>query len=189
LGSKKAARLDLQLCDRRFRSDDERFALEIKTKELGKMLQLCVDAGRLETGGIVVGNYSQSHEVALIWDVSGPPHDSKSGATWFQRGVRGLQAWLHRLWNKNHYYLGEWHFHPGGRPIPSDTDLRQIKEISDSADYRCPEPVLIIVGGSAAGSWELAVYVSPRNRSLVELREIKGASIVSSLVKAHGSDS
>lgn len=188
MGLKKAARLDLQLCDRRFRSDDERFALEIKSKELGKMLQLCVDAGGLETGGIVVGNYSQSHEVALIRDVSGPPRDSKSGATWVHRGVRGLQAWLHRLWSKNHYYLGEWHFHPGGRPIPSDTDRRQIKQISESADYQCPEPVLIIVGGSAYGSWELAVYVAPRNHSLVELREIKGTAISNSRVKANGSD-
>lgn len=177
MGSKKAVALDTQLCDRRFRSDDERFGLEIRTKELRKLLQHCLDAGGLETGGIVVGNYSQSHEIALIWDVSGPPCDSKSGATWFHRGVQGLQAWLHRLWSKNRYYLGEWHFHPGGRPIPSDTDLRQIREISDLADYRCPEPVLIIIGGSPSGSWELAVYVSPRNCCLMELREIKGALI------------
>lgn len=106
-------------------------------------------------------------------DVSRAPRDSKSGTTWFYRGIAGLQAWLYRLWEEERYYLGEWHFHPSARPVPSDTDLRQIKEISESPKYCCPEPVLLIIGGTPSSAWEVAAYVSPRSYALVELIERK----------------
>jgi integrative and conjugative element protein (TIGR02256 family) len=142
--------------------------------EIRRILKYCVEAGPLETGGILVGNYTEDHSVALVSDASRAPGDSKSGTTWFHRGIAGLQAWLCKLWEEERYYLGEWHFHPGARPVPSDTDLRQIREIADSPKYNCPEPVLLIVGGSPTGDWEIGVYVSPRIRSLVELNECEG---------------
>jgi hypothetical protein len=109
--------------------------------------------------------------LAFVSDASRAPGDSKSGTTWFYRGIAGLQAWLYRLWDKERYYLGEWHSHPGARPFPSDTDLRQIREIAESPKYNCPEPVLLIVGGRPTADWQIGVYVAPRTRSLVELNE------------------
>lgn len=138
---------------------------------LTKILEHCVSAKGLETGGILVGTYNEAHDVASISDASGPPRDSKSGSTWFYRGVQGLQAWLRRLWTGNCYYLGEWHFHPRAQPKPSETDVNQIREISCSAAYQCPEPLLIIVGGEAPGNWEVAAFVSPRNCAFIELKE------------------
>jgi len=161
--------------DRSFQSDDGRFGLTIGRSELKKILRYSLAAGRLETGGILVGHYSQHHDVAFVGDVSGPPRDSKSGVTWFHRGIQGLQTWLNGLWSKDSYYLGEWHFHPGGRPAASGIDLRQIKEISEAPAYLCPEPLLIIVGGTMPASWEVAAYVSPRNCSLVELKQMDGS--------------
>jgi proteasome lid subunit RPN8/RPN11 len=175
LGSKRTPQLGPKPSDRVFRSDDAKFGLKIRGNEFGKILEYCRGAERLETGGILVGNYSEGRDVAFVSRVSKAPRDSKSGATWFYRGIQGLQAWLHSLWSSDHYYLGEWHFHPGGRPIPSDRDVLQIKEISESPKYCCPEPILLIIGGCPSGAWEVGAYVSPRKRSLVELRELEDA--------------
>lgn len=174
-----------QLSDLSFQSIDGQFALAIGRGELEKILRYSLASGHLETGGILIGHYSEQHNIAFVGDVSGPPRDSKSGTTWFHRGIQGLQVWLNTLWGKRRYYLGEWHFHPDGRPIASSIDVRQIKAISESADYRCPEPLLVIIGGTLPISWEFAAYVYPRNRSLVRLKEIQGREREIELWPAH----
>lgn len=157
--------------DRSFRSADQRYGLVIKRDDMGKILKYCAASGALETGGILVGSYNDAHNQAIVTDVSGPPRDSKRAPTWFYRGVHGLQVWIERLWRRNCYYLGEWHFHPGARPDPSGTDGNQIDEISRSTDYQCPEPLLVIIGGNVRENWEMAVFVAPRNGPLTELKE------------------
>jgi len=72
-----------------------------------KILQFCVAADKFETGGILVGHYSKTHDVAHVSDASGPPKDSKSGTTWFRRGLYGMQKWLLRLWKDDHFYLSD----------------------------------------------------------------------------------
>ncbi|HKH36596.1 MAG TPA: Mov34/MPN/PAD-1 family protein [Rubrobacter sp.] len=59
-----------------------------------------------------------------------------------------MQRWLDGLWRrrKRRYYLGEWHFHPGGAAEPSPTDTEQMAKIMHSASYKCPEPVPLLVG-------------------------------------------
>jgi integrative and conjugative element protein (TIGR02256 family) len=156
-------------CNRTFRSAKAKYALAIPCEKLLKILQFCLVADKLETGGILVGHYSKNHDVAHVSDASGPPKDSKSGTTWFRRGLYGMQKWLLRLWKDDRFYLGEWHFHPGARPSPSGTDKIQIKEISNSPQYNCPEPVLLIIGGNLPADWEIEAYVSPRGGSLVRL--------------------
>ncbi len=158
-------------CSRTFRSADAKYALVIPRDELVKILQFCLVAGKVETGGILVGRYSRNHDVAHVWDASGPPKDSKSGTTWFRRGLHGLQEWLLRLWKDDRFYLGEWHFHPRARPSASETDTIQLKEISDSLQYNCPEPLLLIIGGTLPEAWEIEVYVSPRSGSVIRLED------------------
>jgi len=103
---------------------------------------------------------SAAHDCAMVQSVTGAPVDSKTGRTWFERGIRGLQAKLDLLWRRNEgYYLGEWHFHPFGAPIPSSIDNKQLQKISRSRLYRCPEPLLIILGGDPAASWSLRCFL------------------------------
>jgi integrative and conjugative element protein (TIGR02256 family) len=169
LASRNKPAWNPQPCNRTFRSADAKYAVVIPRDELLKILQFCLVAGKLETGGILVGHYSRNHDVAHVSDASGPPKDSKSGTTWFRRGLHGLQGWLLRLWKDDRFYLGEWHFHPGARPSPSSTDTIQIKEISDSLQYNCPEPVLLIIGGNLPEAWEVEAYASPRSGSVIRL--------------------
>ena len=99
-----------------------------------------------ETGGVLVGYYTENLRCAVATDASGPPPDSQAGRTWFHRGTRGLDSWLDRLWSeKGHYFIGEWHCHMGTVSSPSPTDYFQLREIAFSTEYQCAIPLLLIV--------------------------------------------
>lgn len=135
--------------------------MSISTETLTEVLNSCRDFAPAETGGILVGYYNGVLDCAVVTDASERPSDSESGRTWLVRGTAGLQGWLDRLWSrsKRRYYLGEWHFHPGGAPEPSPMDIKQMGKIARSPSYRCPEPVLLLVGGAAEERSDVRVYV------------------------------
>jgi integrative and conjugative element protein (TIGR02256 family) len=144
-----------------FQSNDRRFAVELAQSRMAELRRHCKRAGLNETGGILAGRYSTDGESAVVTQIGAPPNDSRAGTTWFERGSEGLRAWLRALWRDRTrtYYLGEWHFHPGGAAKPSHHDFEQMRVISTSPAYRCPEPILAIVGGDAMDNWELALFV------------------------------
>lgn len=157
-----------------FWSDDRRFGLRIISEELSRLLSICSDSGPMEVGGILVGSYTAAHDCAIVTAVSGPPSDSCRGPTWFHRGVRGLQKCLDRYWHAlRHYYLGEWHYHSHGSPLPSESDIRQLKKIADSTLYRCPEPVLLITSGDPVVGWTAGAYVFPRGKEPIRLSMVR----------------
>ena len=149
------------MTDSFFQSEDGAFGISIRTETLEEILGSCRDFAPVETGGILVGSYNESLNCAVVSDASERPPDSKSGRIWLIRGTAGLQGWLNRLWNKSErrYYLREWHFHPGGDPEPSRTDIEQMGKIARSSSYKCPEPILLVVGGSAIKHSDVRVYV------------------------------
>lgn len=157
---------------RRFVSQDGRFGLVLSESVVQEVFSLCARAGSKETGGILVGRYSESNNAAIVTKASPPPPDSRSGWNWFTRGVRGLQRWLDSLWREpdRSYYLGEWHFHPGAAPVASDTDARQMEAIAADPKYNCPEPVLLIIGGTPTKR-TAGAYVAVRGNGLIELLE------------------
>lgn len=157
--------------DIRFHSSNERFAVTLAASALARVLDACRLAGMDETGGILVGRYTDGLNCAIVTAVSDVPGDSRSGPTWFYRGVLGLQRWLGQLWrNERQYYLGEWHFHPYAKPKPSPDDVEQMTVIAASPAYRCPEPVLLIVGGDPAGAWSMRAFVFLHGAARIEMR-------------------
>lgn len=159
------------MANRQFWSEDKRYGMKLPDGELTRMLGLCKQAERKETGGILVGCYSENLDCAIVKTASKAPRDSQAGGNWFRRGVRGLQRWLNGLWKSKTYYLGEWHFHPFAAPTPSGTDISEMGEVATTESYRCPEPVLLIVGGDPGGDWQIRAFVFLRGRDFVELRE------------------
>jgi integrative and conjugative element protein (TIGR02256 family) len=160
--------------DLNFCSADGRFGVHVPGATIRRLLYLCRSSGKRETGGILVGKYSAALDCARVSAASGPPSDSIHGPSWFQRGTRGLQRWLGRRWaTRGDHYLGEWHFHPYSAPTPSHTDFQQLGHIARSADYSCPEPILIILGGDPAGKWSISAHVVPNTRSIVLLRQLQ----------------
>jgi integrative and conjugative element protein (TIGR02256 family) len=144
----------LRLC-----SPDGRFGLDLGTVHVAAILSSCQRASDQETGGVLIGYYNPSHNLAFVTEVTPAPPDSKHGATWFDRGVKGLTGKLHLSWKKTgSFYLGEWHYHPGATPDPSSTDSTQMASIAGSRRYACPEPVLLIIGGKS-GAWTVGAFV------------------------------
>ncbi len=154
-----------------FWSPDNRFGVKIGSESVRRILHYCNQSTPNETGGILLGRYSPAHDCALVQRVTGPPADSQMGKSWFVRGVRGLQAKLDALWHRRGgFYLGEWHFHPFGQPIPSSVDVKQLHEIAESRFYQCPEPLLIILGGDPLNSWTMRSFLfRRRHKSPIEL--------------------
>lgn len=153
-----------------FRSEDERFGLHINEQQRGKLYAICSTSGDKETGGILIGRYSQSHDCALVSEITPPPKDSLQQKFRFIRGIIGLQERLKSSWKQNHdYYLGEWHFHPSSSPLYSPVDETQMVAISADQEYHCPEPILLIIGGSKELGWKASVHVFPLSKVPVAL--------------------
>lgn len=157
-------------------SRDKRFGLKILDREVDKIIKECIKAGKNETGGILVGYYSDNLIWANVTRVLGPTIDSKIDRTWFYRGVIGTQQLLNFFWkNKKDYYLGEWHYHPGASPVPSFDDKKQMVNISSDKDYKCPEPIMLIIGGDENIGWECNAMVFPKNKNYITLDLIQNA--------------
>jgi integrative and conjugative element protein (TIGR02256 family) len=144
-----------------FRSADGRFGFVVPALQVRALLRFARKARHAETGGILVGSYSATLDCAHVTGVSAAPKDSKASGWSFERGVRGLERWLLKLWNvpQRSYYLGEWHFHPHASPEASLRDRTQMAAISQNPSYRCPEPLLLILGGDPNHIWNVRAYV------------------------------
>ncbi len=144
---------------RRARSADGRFNFELPGPIVQEMLEQCARSYPMETGGILVGHYSDDSKFAHVTDLVPAPSDSKLNRLSFQRGIRGVQKLLNQMWPRRRYYLGEWHFHPDGSASPSGTDANQMRSIACTESYHCPEPVLLILGGNPPEEFVSESYV------------------------------
>ena len=131
-----------------YRSLDRRFGIALPAPILGAMTAECARRQGIETGGILAGRYDEKLRLARIALATAPPPDSTGGHAWFRRGTTGLNRLIAQLWRGGDYYLGEWHYHPSGAPVPSGQDIDQMRVIAADSRYACPEPVLVICGGN-----------------------------------------
>jgi proteasome lid subunit RPN8/RPN11 len=141
------------------------------------MIEAARKAGRSETGGILIGRYGPEGWVADIVEATPRPQGSRSGWFWFQRSSTGLAALLEDRWSKGLHYLGEWHFHPGGSPAPSRSDVRAMLKVADDEAYRCVVPLLAILGGRPEADWSLSMTLF-RGGHAIELKQRRGADKV-----------
>jgi integrative and conjugative element protein (TIGR02256 family) len=148
------------------RTADGQYGLLITAEAWEQIGQLCLAAGDWETGGILIGQYTPDRKTALVTEATSAPADSHVGRSAFVRGVAGLRVLLRRRWkDKDHrYYLGEWHFHPARIVQPSFDDIEQMGRIALASNYRCKEPILMIVGrpNEHQGGRPVRVLVFPR---------------------------
>ena len=111
--------------------------------------------------------YDLDLQSAIITKVLGPPSDSKYGRTTFVRGTKGVKKTLDSLWKEDQYYLGEWHFHPNALPIASSQDISQMNKIAKNVVYKCPEPLMLIIGQDYKEFLE-TFYISVYGNDLIE---------------------
>lgn len=134
---------------------DDFVSVWISPDAITAMIDAATLADRSETGGILIGRYGPDGWVADVVEATPKPKGSRSGWFWFQRSNAGLTALLEDRWRDGLHYLGEWHFHPGGAPTPSGSDIRAMRAIAGDDAYRCPAPILVILG-SATSNWSFS---------------------------------
>jgi hypothetical protein len=131
----------------------------------------CSRSRGIETGGILVGRYTEDCSTVIITEAPPPPTDSDRGSTWFHRGVAGLHTLLKSAWERKPrtHYVGEWHYHPAYIVEPSSDDLAQMYRISADPRYRCHDPVMIIAGKSSTGEERpTRSFVFPKSELFIE---------------------
>ena len=79
---------------------------------------------------------------------------------------------LEERWREGYHYLGEWHFHPRGSPTPSGNDRRAMAKIALDDVYRCPEPILVILGGRPKSDWSLSATLFRDGRAVELFRRM-----------------
>ncbi|MEL7655843.1 MAG: Mov34/MPN/PAD-1 family protein, partial [Bacillota bacterium] len=156
---------------RKWAANDGKYFLEISPSAWRFLEFECSKANNRETGGILIGYYSNDHSTAIITEASSPPPDSTYGYNWFWRGIAGLRLLLFQHWRDTRcktYYIGEWHYHPSVQIIPSSEDFNQMQAIRDLSNYKCREPILLIVGKKNKGAMQLRAFVFPSGKQLYE---------------------
>ncbi len=110
-----------------------------------------------ETGGMICGYYTEDLSQAVITEFCEPPRDSILKKSSFIRGILGAKKYFIEKWEKGQYYLGDWHLHPYSQPTASDQDLQQLRINAKDKQLQCPEPIMVIIGGS--NNDEINVYI------------------------------
>lgn len=143
--------------------NDIGLSLKIKDELLIKMNKLGKEYYPNEYGGLLVGRYSDDFKSVFIEETV-LPKEFRSSRFKFERGVKGLKKVLHDFFKQTPSlsYVGEWHTHPDGTPIPSITDVAALKTIAQHDEVYIENPVLLIIGISKE-SCELGFYVLFRN--------------------------
>lgn len=156
-----------------FISEDQKLTVELNISVEDQIRYYSKFANGKETGGILIGKYSDDLSKAIISLASGAPPDSTAGRTWFARGVKGLRKLLDKCHKTaGSYYLGEWHYHPFASPQPSGHDIKQMIAIARDTKYNCPEPIMIILGGNPEShDYLLYVCIFLRSATIIKLNK------------------
>ncbi len=153
-----------------FESKDKNLGIQISIQLIQKLHNICKKAYPYETGGILIGRYSEDLKWAQIMTVSETPLKSNRSHISFTRNSHGITLILKKYWEEKQYYLGEWHYHPGASSLPSELDKKTMFMLSRSTKLHCPEPILFVVGGNI-NEWNHYAGVYKRNEEII-LKEV-----------------
>lgn len=95
-------------------------------------------AGRVECGGILLGSYRGPHIEVVDFTQPGP--DDESTLSSFKRKDQQHQDAATKAWHlsdRKQTYVGEWHSHPFGQPVPSWIDRRVWRSVVANKNAPC----------------------------------------------------
>ena len=149
----------------------------------GRLLELSLQAGAIETGGVLLGR-NLSSEVLLITDVIDAGQAATRSQLRFEPDYEWQQAAFESALARDPglRYLGDWHSHPRGAPVPSATDKHLLTTIAGSAASGPHDPLIIICGGAPV--WEARAFtLDNRGRTQQILLVRPGASDAEGKIK------
>jgi integrative and conjugative element protein (TIGR02256 family) len=117
---------------------------------LNTMKTLAYEAMPNETGGTLVGYYSEDRRVAFVTQVLVAKTGARRERSGFFRPPDSVDDQLKKVLKESKsrtYFLGDWHSHPIGKPSPSSVDLGTLRGLARSPSVATDTPIMIIVGG------------------------------------------
>jgi predicted acylesterase/phospholipase RssA/molybdopterin/thiamine biosynthesis adenylyltransferase/proteasome lid subunit RPN8/RPN11 len=120
---------------------------------------------RVETGGLIFGERNELLKIIWVDDVSGPPPDSSHSASGFICGIQGTAKLASEKADRtmgSTRFLGMWHTHPDGAPVPSPTDLQGVEQLIQTTGTPRSRSLMLIVGGGADTRFSIAPYLFSR---------------------------
>lgn len=121
-----------------------------------------VRGAAVETGGLLFGERNDLVKAVWVDEVSGPPPDSIGSSAGFICGIQGTAELAREKTLRTRElvrYLGMWHTHPGGLPVPSETDMRGIEQLMSTTGNLRGKPFMLIVGVDEGDQYAAAAYL------------------------------
>ena len=146
----------------KYSSLDGRLGLKVTQNMVVRIQQQVIRDWPNETGGILVGFYTESLDCAVVTEICDTSKDSAPNLRRFTSNPIGIAKMLSDVWLRTdggEYYIGEWHSHPGNSPLPSNLDDDTMHDISKNDGVNAPQPILLIAGYSAIKHEDFAAYV------------------------------
>jgi proteasome lid subunit RPN8/RPN11 len=158
---------------RRFSSPDATISVEVNKGIFDSMVAACRKSPNKETGGILVGRYSNGGTIAQILEALPPSIDSVGTSSTFSRGTHRLSNELTSRWAKTgSHYVGEWHYHPLGNGQPSDRDISQMVDFAREESMQSPVPIMVIVFRSGSDQYELRAFLFTQDGRTLVLHDV-----------------
>ena len=114
-----------------------------------------LNAESIETGGILFGQVDEASRIVWISEVTGPPSDSIASETGFVCGTEGIKDIAEQRLQtskKALQFIGQWHTHPKGKPIPSQKDLIATGVLLTQLENVPRKAMQLIIGGNPTGT-------------------------------------
>lgn len=118
-----------------------------------------------ETGGILLG-HDAGHTVHVTTAGDAGPGATRT-PTRFLRDLKHSQDLANDAWQQDQsQWIGEWHTHPGGRAIPSETDLTTYLRHLHDPELGFERFLTVIVATRPTGQHEVTAWVITRDLCL-----------------------
>lgn len=128
-----------------------------------------------ETGGVLLGYWTASHDEVVVTDMVGPgphaihrPYSFVPDAHYHEHEI----ARLYEAANRRITYLGDWHTHPHGPAYLSRQDCRTLRRISNYREARAPEPLMAVLARGIRWRMGLWALKPPRTMGSTRFRRI-----------------
>lgn len=108
-----------------------------------------------ETGGILLGRGPGADGVIQVEEAGAPGENAERRTDFFLRDRSHAERLAEHAWERSRsIWVGEWHTHPAGPPVPSTRDLVTYTGLLDDPELGFEALVSVIVVPETADDWD-----------------------------------